>query len=169
MQATEAASHFLTSLAVQMPLAQRAIPLVLPREALPNSRRRGRESKPTRCATAAPPPSRTFWSSLWHGERHERGALRFYLHQTGAFDLSQAEHCYLRVLNATAGVDDMDARVTPDDAEHLTDLWLLRKLRAHPQRTDNPAAADVHVLGSPLTTSWRAAGHGIGSAAPSLQ
>ena len=89
--------------------------------------------------------------------------LRFYLHETGAFDLGDTVACYLRAINSTLSIDDMDERLTPDDAEHLTDLWLANRLRRHPQRTHDADEAELHIVGAPLATSWRAAAQGIGA------
>ena len=89
--------------------------------------------------------------------------LRFFLHDTGAFDLSDTVDCYLGAINSTLSIDDMDERLTPDDAEHLTDLWLASRLRRHPQRTHDADEADLHIVGAPLATSWRAAAQGIGA------
>ena len=71
---------------------------------------------------------------LFYGMDATTAFEAFHGHHKGAFNLHKTMACYLRVLNATFGIDDMDARVTPDDAEHLTDLWLLQRLLHHPLR-----------------------------------
>lgn len=79
---------------------------------------------------------------------------QFFLHEgpaLAAFD--ESVRCFM----SSAGVDpltlDFDDRLRPFVAEHMTELWLLRRLRGHAQRTKNQTQARVHIIGAPVFTS----------------
>ena len=71
-----------------------------------------------------------------------RSTKRFYLWDEGAFNMSETVGCFME-LYGISSVDDaeLDLRVNPGIAEHLTDLPLFVQLRRHPQRTRDPDAA----------------------------
>lgn len=82
---------------------------------------------------------------------------RFYLHAEGPFDFSSGlAECLFASRGASSSRDDYDDVFSADTAEHLTDLRLLRLLEAHPRRTHDAGAADVHIIGGPLHTAYAA-------------
>lgn len=85
-------------------------------------------------------------------------APSFYLHETGAFNFSSRVACFSAAIHngSTYGSfrDDADNHVMPNVAEHLTDFWFVEQLRHHPARTSDIDAADFHVVGAALRTSW---------------
>jgi len=44
----------------------------------------------------------------------------------------------------------------PDIAEHLVDWWLLKRFERHPARVHDPREAELHIIGTPFTTAYRA-------------
>jgi len=85
--------------------------------------------------------------------------FQFFLHDDGAFNFDEVAACLLES-DSPLSVDDVDLKVMPNEAEHLTDLWLLKKLRDHPSRTMNLADASLHVVGAPLFASFVASSKG---------
>lgn len=84
-------------------------------------------------------------------------ALKFYMYDDGAFNLTATMDCFFAQTNGTLGHDEMDYHVPPQTAQHMTDYWLLELMRNHPSRTSNPEEADLFVVGAPLMSSWFAA------------
>jgi len=83
--------------------------------------------------------------------------FKFYLLSEGPFDMDDTVHCLLEHMGTNLAKDDMDLHLMPNWSEHLVDLWLLKQLQDHPMRTRNPAEAQLHVVGTPLTASYLAA------------
>lgn len=94
--------------------------------------------------------------------------VTFYLHEGGVFDLSHRVNCFYSAIhkggtwnyskwnysNLNGKHDDADKHVMPNVAEHLTDAWIVKQLRNHSARTMDPNAADFHIVGAGLRTSW---------------
>ena len=72
-----------------------------------------------------------------------RDTVRFFLHDQGVFDFSD-----MRL--PAEGSDSLPI----DEAEHLTDFFVVNALRSHAQRTRVKSEATVHVLGALPFTSW---------------
>jgi len=81
---------------------------------------------------------------------------KFYIHEEGHFDFSNTVKCFLRAVDASTQVDNLDAQVFPDVSEHFVDYWLLERFRSHANRVWDPDEAQLHVLGSPLVAAFRA-------------
>ena len=73
-----------------------------------------------------------------------RNAVRFYLHDQGAFDFEG--------LRPNSG--KIDAAMEINRAEHFTDFFVIDALRNHPQRVFQPHLANVHILAVLPFSSW---------------
>ena len=78
----------------------------------------------------------------------------FFLHEEGVFNLSDVLTCLHESFNVTQGVDGFD-NLPPDIDMHLTDMWLIERMRSHPLRVHDPDKAKLHVIGAPLASAWR--------------
>ena len=78
----------------------------------------------------------------------------FFLHEEGVFNMSDVLTCLHESFNVTQGVDGFD-RLPPDIDMHLTDMWLIERMRSHPLRVHDPDKAKLHVIGAPLSSAWR--------------
>ena len=78
----------------------------------------------------------------------------FFLHEEGVFNMSDVLTCLHESFNVTQGVDGFD-RLPPDIDMHLTDMWLIERMRSHPLRVHDPDKAQLHVIGAPLSSAWR--------------
>eukprot|EP00927_Polykrikos_kofoidii_P044188 TRINITY_DN38223_c0_g3_i1.p1 TRINITY_DN38223_c0_g3~~TRINITY_DN38223_c0_g3_i1.p1 ORF type:complete len:847 (-),score=134.38 TRINITY_DN38223_c0_g3_i1:197-2458(-) len=87
---------------------------------------------------------------------HNLAPMKFFLHNEGSFSFDEVVDCFLNAHNLSFAVDDWDNKMFANDAEHLSELWLLKGFETHPQRTFNRSAADVHVIGVPFFTSYSA-------------
>jgi len=85
-----------------------------------------------------------------------RSTPKFYIHEDGPFDLTDSVDCLMDSVGLNKDVDSFDDHLTPDTAEHLTDWWLLEQFRRHPSRVNSPDDAQLHVVGTPFTTAYRA-------------
>eukprot|EP00927_Polykrikos_kofoidii_P077538 TRINITY_DN74475_c0_g1_i1.p1 TRINITY_DN74475_c0_g1~~TRINITY_DN74475_c0_g1_i1.p1 ORF type:complete len:1065 (+),score=162.09 TRINITY_DN74475_c0_g1_i1:83-3196(+) len=85
----------------------------------------------------------------------------FYLHEGENFTgFEEATRCFLSVSGVHASSLDFDDRLRPFVAEHMTELWLLRRLRGHAQRTKDITKARVHIIAAPILTSRMASARG---------
>lgn len=82
--------------------------------------------------------------------------MRFYLHDVGDFDFTEVVQCLLGPVGAITDIDGFDDSVGIRYSEHLGELWVLERLRAHPQRTHDPDGAELHVVGVPAYVSLAA-------------
>ena len=80
----------------------------------------------------------------------------FYIHEGGLFNFTDTVHCLFDATGLSANVDAFDDQLVPDIAEHLVDWWLLKRFERHPARVFNPLKAQLHVIGTPFTTAYRA-------------
>ena len=71
-------------------------------------------------------------------------AMRFFLHEKGAFDFGDLE----------LPPEDLLDEMPIEKAEHLSDHFLVNALRAHPHRTHEKGIATVHVLAALPFASW---------------
>lgn len=94
---------------------------------------------------------------LGNGTHSGWSGLKFFLHEDGVFDVSDRVLCYRHALGTDNVLSNMDLKVLPNVAEHTTDVWALAQLRHHPGRIYDPAAADLHIIGSALGASFHAA------------
>lgn len=78
----------------------------------------------------------------------------FFLHEEGVFNMSDVLTCLHESFNVTQGVDGFDS-LPPDIDMHLTDMWLIERMRSHPLRVHDPDKAKLHVIGAPLASAWR--------------
>ena len=65
-------------------------------------------------------------------------SLAFFLHDEGAHDWKAEEE-------QLWSLTPLSERLAPDEAQHEGSIFLLQALRAHPHRTNNSSAADVHI------------------------
>lgn len=86
----------------------------------------------------------------------EADSKRFYLWDTGAFNLSETVTCVLDHWGVSADQSDLDARLPPNVAEHTVDLALLAQLAVHPSRTFEPSEANYHIIGAHTVISFLA-------------
>lgn len=101
-------------------------------------------------------------SSAWSRRMKSGEGLTFYLLEHGPFNFSDVIDCFEASIGMlpgaeAAGVDDFDNYLAPNIAEHLTDLWFLRKLRIHPRRVHDIDIADVKIIGIVGKLSFEAA------------
>ena len=81
---------------------------------------------------------------------------KFYIHEKGVFDFSDTVECFMEKLNVSKDVDSFDDTMLPDIAEHMVDWWLLKRFRDHPARVYDLRKAELHVIGTPFSTAFRA-------------
>jgi len=81
----------------------------------------------------------------------------FFLHEEPSLGFQEVTRCFLNVTGVGSLSNDVfDNVVKPNVAEHLGELWLLKRLRRHPKRVYDPSKAQLHVLGTALYISRRA-------------
>ena len=80
----------------------------------------------------------------------------FYLHEGDPYSFHDSVACMLNATGLRRDVDAFDEQLIPDAAEHMVDWWLLKRFERHPSRVFDPDAAQLHVIGSPFTTAFRA-------------
>ena len=81
---------------------------------------------------------------------------KFYLHEGGAFNFSDTVDCYFRAFGISPSADVVDDVLDADAAEHLADHWMLEQFRRHGSRVMDPNQAQLHVIGTPFATAFRA-------------
>lgn len=94
---------------------------------------------------------------LLSAQEGPRTLPKFFLYDSGAFDLSNTVRCFLKEVGSDNWVDNLDMHVLPNVAEHLTDYRLLGRLKTHPARTMNESEAEFFIVGAPVGTSYHAA------------
>ena len=104
-------------------------------------------------STSCTPPQQKVKQTLG-GSDHSLGRASFFLHDEGEFNMSDVLDCLHDSFNVTEGADGFDG-LPPDVEMHLTDMWLIDRLRSHPMRTYDVGSADFHVIGAPLASAWR--------------
>jgi hypothetical protein len=85
---------------------------------------------------------------------HSLPRAPFFLHEEGVFNLSDVLTCLHESFNVTKGEDGFDS-LPPDIDMHLTDMWLIDRMRSHPLRVHDFSKAKLHVIGAPLASAWR--------------
>ena len=95
-------------------------------------------------------------SNRWESSINVSDLPTFYIHEGGLFNFTDMVHCLLDATGLKADVDAFDDQLVPDIAEHLVDWWLLKRMERHPARVFDPRKAQLHVIGTPFTTAYRA-------------
>ena len=95
-------------------------------------------------------------SSRWESMINVSDLPPFYIHEGGLFNFTDTVHCLFGATGLSADVDSFDDQLVPDIAEHLVDWWLLKRFERHPARVYDPRKAQLHVIGTPFTTAYRA-------------
>ena len=79
----------------------------------------------------------------------------FYLNEDGAFDMSILQACWEHAHELTPNSRQVDNRVNPERAQHVSDLHLLQQLRSHPARVWDPNSTKLHFTGlTPLISLY---------------
>ena len=94
--------------------------------------------------------------SRWESLINASDLPPFYIHEGGLFNFTDTVHCLFGATGLSADVDSFDDELVPDIAEHLVDWWLLKRFERHPARVHDPREAQLHVIGTPFTTAYRA-------------
>lgn len=79
-----------------------------------------------------------------------QSGLKYFLIEEGGFDFRHVERCWEERMT------DLDDHVKPNVAEHLSDLYILKALRKHADRTHNISDATLGIIGVPFFASWAA-------------
>lgn len=80
----------------------------------------------------------------------------FFMYNSDVFNFSESVECLMEAVGSTREFDDLDLRVMPNIAEHLTDFRLMSHLAKHPARTWNESLAEFFIVGSAFGTSYHA-------------
>lgn len=112
---------------------------------------------PEQLASLQSPKKPLMKSLLGDGGKYDWSGLTFYLHDKGAFDMSDVVTCYMNALGMDEEMSNVDEVAVPNIAEHMVNFWTLRQLRSHPARRYVVEDADLHIIGAPIGVSQDAA------------
>lgn len=100
--------------------------------------------------TTPPLKDALFNGSAWNG-------VKFFLHDNGVFNFTNTVTCFFNALGGTQDTVLLDDVLMPNVAENIADVFLIDQLKNHPGRVYHADAADVHIIGAAIGTSFHAA------------